>query len=629
MTVPQGYARTPVPFTDVSIADAFWRPRLDTNRQVTLPYCFRKCEETGRIANFDRAAGRLPGPHEGIYYNDSDVFKVMEGAAYALALDPDPQLDAYMDDLIERVGAAQEEDGYLYTARTIDPEAVTAEAEGPARWSNLPVNHELYNAGHMYEAAAAHFRATGKRTFLDIALRNAELVARVFGPDSLHDVPGHQEIELGLVKLFQVTGEERWLDLAHFFLDQRGRHECRPAAVRFANPDYMQDHLPLAAQTSAVGHAVRAGYMYAAIADMMALRPEPAWQAALDALWEDVVQRKLYLHGGIGARHQGEAFGAPYELPNATAYAETCAAIALVFWSHRMFLARGHSTPMDVLELALYNGVLSGLGLNGQEFFYPNPLASDGRWAFNRGHTGRQPWFDCSCCPTNLVRFLPALPGWIYAVHRHRLHVNLYIGSQATISLPDAETTVRIRQTTDYPWHGHVRLAVHPETPVAFQLALRVPGWLQAPAPGGLYAYADEADVTCAIRVNGESVPTPEQDGYRLLERTWQDGDVVEITWPMPIRTVQCHEAVRDNRNRVALMRGPLVYCVEEADNSVPLPAICAGAGTTWQAAEVADLPAGSMAIQGQTGDIGFTAIPYHLWAHRGSGAMAVWLERT
>ncbi len=629
MTSTSGYPNSPVLFTDVTVTDAFWQPRLDTNRKVTLPYCFQKCEETNRIANFDKAAGTMPGAHEGIFFNDSDVYKVLEGAAFVLALEPDAKLDAYVDDLIARIGDAQEEDGYLYTARTINPDAVSADEEGLTRWSNLAVNHELYNVGHMYEAAVAHFQATGKRNLLDIALHNAELICQVFGPDGIHDVPGHQEIELGMVKLFQVTGESKYLDLAHFFLDQRGRHDVRQPVVRFDNPGYLQDHLPITDQVSAVGHAVRAGYMYAGMTDVAALRQEENWIAALEVLWQDVVQGKLYLHGGIGARHEGEAFGEPYELPNDTAYAETCAAISNVYWNHRMFLLQGNSEAIDVLELSLYNGVLSGISLSGTEFFYPNPLSFDGEWEFNRGTIGRQPWFDCSCCPSNLVRFLPALPGWIYATGADRIYVNLYVGSQTTLQAPGTEVEVSLFQTTNYPWEGEVEIELGLPTSAHFSMALRVPGWLQEPAPGGLYSYAEMADTAWEVRYNGEKVKSHMEKGYVVVEETWRDGDRLSVTWPMPIRRVQCSPVVENNRGRQALMRGPLVYCVEAADNDQPVADIKLTPDLQLQTANEVNLQDGMVSIKGQSAEGSITAIPYHLWAHRDIGAMAVWLPTT
>ena len=361
------YPIQPVPFTQVSIQDEFWKPRIETVIRVTIPYDFEKCEETGRIDNFSKAAGLMDGAHEGIFYNDSDVFKVVEGAAYALQIAPNPDLEAYVDGLIDKFAAAQEADGYLYTARTIDP-ANVPERCGPVRWSNLLVNHELYNVGHMYEAAVAYFQATGKRTFLDVALANADLVAATFGVDKLRDVPGHQEIELGLVRLFRVTKDEKYLRLARFFLDERGQ-----AKGREIYGPYCQDHLPVTEQDEAVGHAVRAGYMYAGMTDIAALTGDAAYASAIHALWGNVVGKKLAITGGVGARHDGEAFGADYELPNLTSYNETCAAQANIYWNQRMFLLTGHGKYIDVLERTLYNGFLSGVGLDGKIVFLRQP----------------------------------------------------------------------------------------------------------------------------------------------------------------------------------------------------------------------------------------------------------------
>ena len=370
------YPIHPIPFTSVSIQDKFWKPRIETAVNITIPYDFQKCEETGRIDNFAKAGGLMEGPHKGIFYDDSDVFKVVEGAAYALQIAPKAKLESYVDNLIDKVAAAQEEDGYLYTARTIDRDNVNKHC-GPERWSNLAVNHELYNVGHMYEAAVAYFLATGKRAFLDVALKNANLIDSVFGPDKLRDVPGHQEIEIGLVRLYRATGDEKYLKLARFFLDERGRGNGREVYG-----PYCQDHLPVTEQTEALGHAVPAGYMYAGMADIAALTGDAAYASAATALWENVVGKKLALTGGIGARHEGEAFGDNYELPNLTAYNETCAAQANILWNHRLFLLSNEAKFIDVLERTLYNGFLSGVGMDGRSFYYVNPLACDGEYPF-------------------------------------------------------------------------------------------------------------------------------------------------------------------------------------------------------------------------------------------------------
>jgi len=623
MTAHSDYPFTPIPFTDVTFTDNFWAPRLQTNRSVTLPFNFRKCEETGRIDNFAKAAGWMEGKHEGIFFNDSDVFKVVEGAAYTLALAPDPALDSYLDDLIAKFAGAQEADGYLYTARTIDPTAVTAEREGLTRWSNLRVNHELYNVGHMYEAAVAHYQATGKRTLLDIALKNADLIDSVFGPGKRRDVPGHQEIEIGLVKLYRVTGDERYLRLAKFFLDERGHANGRQLYTNYGNPGYMQDHLPVIEQTEAVGHSVRAVYMYTGMADMAALTGDTSYIAAIDRLWENVVGRKLYLTGGIGARHTGEAFGDDYELPNAEAYTETCATIANVLWNQRMFLLHGDARYIDVLELSLYNGFLSGVGLSGDEFFYTNPLASDGKTAVNRGRIGRQPWFDCSCCPTNDVRFIPSLPGYVYATHEDSLYVNLFVAGQGTVTM--GGQSVRLRQETNYPWEGKVRLRIDPEQRGEFTLRVRVPGWAtNGPVPSDLYHFLDTHKVTPSLKINGETITPTMEKGYALLHRVWQPGDVVELILPLPVRRVGCHEAVGGNRGRVALMRGPLVYCVEGVDNGGSVADIVLADDAPLTVEHRPELLNGVTVIHGE----GITAVPYYGWSHRGIGEMAVWLKR-
>jgi len=412
------YPIKPVAFNEVEITDSFWLPRLETNRKVTIPFAFKKCEETGRIDNFAKAAGLMEGDFEGKRYNDSDVFKIMEGAAYSLSLKRDTELEKYMDDLIDKVAESQEKDGYLYTNRTINPEN-PAPGAGEKRWSNLGSSHELYNVGHMYEAAVAYYQATGKRAFLNVALKNADLITELFGPAGIKEFPGHQEIEIGLVKLFRVTGKKKYLDLAKFFLDVRGKKEYKKmfdenSDFSIYNQDwYLQAHKPVIEQSEAIGHAVRATYMYSGMADVAAMTRDTAYIKAIDRIWDDVVSKKLYLTGGIGSRHEGEAFGDAYELPNKTAYNETCAAIGNVFWNFRLFLLHGEAKYLDVLERTLYNGLLSGISLSGDLFFYPNPLEADGKFKFNQGALSRKPWFDCACCPGNLVRFLPSLPGYI------------------------------------------------------------------------------------------------------------------------------------------------------------------------------------------------------------------------
>ena len=555
------YPVQPVPFTSVHVADAFWSPRIETNRKVTVWYDFRKCEETGRIDNFVKAAGLMPGSFHGIPFDDSDVYKVIEGAAYCLAVQPDPKLEKYLDDLIGKIAAAQEPDGYLYTARRITPADKMPAMSGKARWSHLASSHELYNAGHLYEAAVAHGQATGKRTLLNVALKNADLLCNTFGPDKLREVPGHEEVEIGLVKLYRATGQEKYLQLARFFVAQRGNAQGHK--LRGAN---QQDHLPVVQQDEAVGHAVRAGYFYSGVADVAALTGETAYVQAIDRIWENVVSKKLYLTGGIGARHAGEAFGDNYELPNASAYNETCAAIANALWNYRMFLLHGDAKYLDVFERVIYNGFLSGVSLGGDRFFYPNPLQWDGKAKFNMGAAGRQAWFGCSCCPVNVVRFIPSIPGCVYATRGRSIYVNLYVGGTAQVKL--ADQTVQLTQETRYPWDGKIRLTVNPQAPSRFDLRLRIPGWAQGrPVPSDLYRYADAAVEPWRVTVNGQAAAAPLEQGFAVLSQDWKKGDVVELDLPMPVRRVLAHPSVKDDANRVAVERGPIVFFAEGIDN--------------------------------------------------------------
>ncbi len=632
------YHYTPLPFTQVTINDPFWSPRIETNRTVTVGYDFQKSEETGRLTNFDKAAGRMAGDHEGIFFNDSDVFKIMEGAAYTLHLHPDPALDEYLDKLIERVAAAQEPDGYLYTARTIaerngTPEKLQTDREGLTRWSHLLVSHELYNIGHMYEGAVAHYLATGKGQFLEIALKSANLVDTVFGPDKRRDVPGHQEIEMGLVKLYGVTGDERYLRLAKFFLDERGHYDNgRQPYGNHGDPAYTQDHLPVIEQDEALGHAVRAVYMYSGMADVAALTGEQAYIDAIGRIWENVVSKKLYLTGGIGARHQGEAFGNNYELPNATAYNETCAAIANIFWNQRMFQLHGDAKYMDVLERSLYNGFLPGIAFSGDRFFYVNPLEFDGKYPFNRDNSFvRMPWFNCSCCPTNVVRVFPSLGGYLYAQRDdqrdERLYVNLFMGSQTTVEFAGAP--VGITQETNYPWEGTIKLTIQPAQPTNFTLCLRIPGWAQGqPVPSDLYHYLNTTAEPATLTLNGEAIALTLHHGYATIARHWQPGDVVELVLPMPVRRVACHPAVSENVGKVALERGPLVYCAEGIDNDGHVLGAVLHDEATLAAEFVPDLLHGVVVVRATQPTGNVTFVPYYAWAHRGVGEMVVWLPR-
>jgi DUF1680 family protein len=624
----------PVPFTAVNVTDAFWTPRLETNRRVTIPFALDKCEETGRIDNFAKAGRLRPGEFCGLYYDDSDVFKVVEGAAYSLASHPDAALDRRLDEVIAKIAAAQEPDGYLYTNRTIDPANVQPQA-GPQRWSNLKASHELYNVGHLYEAAVAHFRATGKRSLLDVALKNAELILRTFGPHARHDPPGHQEIEIGLARLHGVTNDRRYLNLARFFLEQRGRgHEERPEYGAYA-----QDHKPVGEQDEVVGHAVRALYMYSGMADVAALSGGgggESYRSALDALWRDMVGHKLAITGGVGGRKAGESFGDPYELPNATSYNETCAAIANVFWQHRMFLlsARdgggggGDGRYLDVLERSLYNGLLAGVSLSGDRFFYINPLASDGVTPFNYGgEVSRAAWFKCSCCPVNVARFLASLGGYVYAAGTGEVSVNLFIAGRGEVDVPSVGRVVLVQETR-YPWYGRVRITVEPPHDEAeFSLRVRIPGWAQGrPVPGDLYRYV-QADVPpVALQVNGVAADVIIERGMAVVRRVWRRGDWVELQLPMAVRRVLAHENVLENAGRVALERGPIVYCLEAADNGGGVAELTLPDSSPITAEQRPDLLGGVTVLRSTAPN--FIAIPYYAWSHRGPGAMAVWLKR-
>lgn len=637
------YPIEPVPFTQVKIKDPFWLPRLETNRHVTIPDILRKCEETGRVANLEKAAGRKSGAFEGKRYNDSDVYKVMEAAAYSLMLHPDPRLEKKLDELITIIGEAQELDGYLYAARTVDPRNPPPGA-GDERWSLLVSSHELYNVGHLYEAAVAHYLAAGKRNFLDVAIKNADLIAGVFGPGKRRGYPGHQEIEVGLVKLYRVTGNKKYLDLAKYFLEERGRLpwvKNFPPDSPFAiyNQDwYLQAHRPAVEQTEAVGHAVRATYMYSAMADVAALTGDKQMSNAVARIWRNVVSRKLYLTGGIGARKEGEAFGEDYELPNSTAYNETCAAIGSVFWNYRMFLLEADSRPIDILERTLYNGLISGVSLSGNLFFYSNPLEWDGKTPFNQEASGRQPWFEVACCPGNIARFLPSLPGFIYAKRGDDLYINLFIQSET--SLPFAGTRVSISQATRYPWEGRVRIVVSPAKPTEFTLRVRVPGWaLGSPVPSDLYQYlepeSEKAKKTVSqvsLRLNNREIPFSPliiERGYLRLNRCWKKGDILEVDLPLEVRRVVAHQKVKDDQGKVALERGPLVYCFEAVDNGGGVLHRRLSDDFVFEPVFKPDLLGGVIVLQGKNkrGET-LTAVPYHVWNHRGAGEMAVWLKR-
>lgn len=621
-----------IPFNEVKISDQFWLPKIETNRTVTIPASFAKCEEMGRMDNFLIAGKKMQGPVKGkMPFDDSDVYKIIEGASYSMTVTPDARLDGYVDSIIDIIKIGQEADGYLTTYKTIDSTNAPASwCPAGGRWKNESCSHELYNAGHLYEAAVAHYRATGKTSLLDIATKNADLLLKVYAEGKNPDVPGHQIVETGLIKLYQVTHKEAYLKLARHFLDFRGDSTKRP----LWGP-YNQDHQPVTQQEEAVGHAVRAPYMYAGMTDIAALYKDEAYTRAVDKIWDNIVNKKFYLTGGIGARHEGEAFGNNYELPNLTAYNETCAAIANVYWNYRMFLLHGDSKYIDVLERSLYNGVISGVGLDGKTFFYPNPLECDMHYKFNSGGSlTREPWFDCSCCPTNLCRFMPSIPGYIYAQAKNSLYVNLFVSSASTIHMENS-SPVAISQQTQYPWEGKVTISVSPEKASQFALHLRVPGWAKDQVtPGDLYSFITPEKDSVSITVNGEAVAYRSEKGYAVIDRQWEKGDVVSYTLPMNIRRVKSKEQVVENAEKVAIERGPMVYCLEGADNPTELMKVILPDSANLISSFAPDKLNGVVTITGnallpegaRSKSIVITAIPYYAWNNRGANEMKVWL---
>lgn len=623
------YYVTPVPFNHVQVADGFWTPRLETNRKVTIPYAFEQCEQTDRISNFEKAAGLKQGNHEGACFNDSDVYKIMEGAAYSLQVHPDPQLRGYLDRLIDVIGRAQWEDGYLFTFYSLP------ERQPDKLWSNIPWIHEQYCAGHMFEAAVAHYEVTGDETFLKIARKNADLICRVFHPEGRTDPPGHQEIEIGLCRLYRVTGDDRYLRQAKFFLDQRGRLGRRgPDGRGGLYGTYGQDHIPVVEQTEAVGHSVRAAYQYTGMADVAALTGNMDYIQAIDQIWNDVVGTKLYITGGIGAAGGHEGFGGPYELPNLTAYCETCASIAKVLWNHRMFLMRGEAKYIDVLERTMLNAALSGISLTGDRFFYPNVLESTGQHQ-------RSPWFGCACCPSNVARFIPSIPGFAYAVKDRDVYVNLFLGGE--VRLATADNKVQLVQETQYPWEGRVKIRVLPERAGDFAVLVRIPGWTGSqPVPSDLYAFLGEPSGEVGLAVNGQPVALQPDKGYVRLQRHWQPGDTIQLDLPLPVRRIVSHDKIVSNHGKVALQRGPLVYCLEGVDNDGKVLDLVIPDGAEFNTRFEPELLGGVVTIRGQAetakrtldGRIvpdsqrPFVAIPYYAWAHRGPSQMTVWPAR-
>jgi len=631
-----------VPFTQVALTDNFWLPRIKINADVTIPASFQRCESTGRVKNFVMAA-----EHKGkfctIYpFDDTDIYKTIEGASHSLSLFPNAALKAYIDSLITIIGKAQEPDGYLYTARTINPNDVGPWV-GKQRWEKeRELSHELYNAGHLYEAAAAHYLATGEKNLLNIALKNADLVCSVFGPAQGQKkvAPGHEVVEMGLVKLYRITGNTKYLSTAKFFIEQRGHYNGYDSTSKdeWKNGKYWQDDKPVVEQTEAEGHAVRAGYLYSAMADVAALTGDTALLNAIDRIWENEVSKKIYVQGGVGAVGDGERFGENYELPNATAYNETCAAIANVFFNYRMFLLHGDSKYIDVLEKTLYNGLISGVGMNGKSFFYTNAMQIKNSFQHPDMEATRSGWFPCSCCPTNVVRLIPSVPGYVYAQKDNNVYVNLFISGNTTLNVNNKQ--VQIVQQNNYPWDGNLKFNITLKAATAFNLLVRIPGWARNEAiPSDLYQFANASDNKVEIKINGQPAEYTMQNGYAVLNKTWKRGDIVEVKLPMEVRRVVANENVKDDIGKVALQRGPIIYCAEWVDNNGKAANIIIPNNATFTTEFKNDLLNGVEVIKGNvpavvvsndgnsvsTTNEPFTAIPYYAWAHRGKGEMMIW----
>lgn len=621
------YPIQPVAFTQVHITDNFWAPKINVNAGITIPYTLEQCRKTGRIDNFLRAAGKIPVDTMTAYpFDDTDLYKIIEGASYSLQAKKNPALEKYLDTLIAIIASAQEPDGYLYTFRTMKAPK-PHEWIGSKRWEKEEdLSHELYNAGHLYESAVAHYLVTGKKNLLNIAIKNADLLVKTFGPGKEEKFPGHEIVETGLTKLYRVTGKKEYLTLAKFFLDLRGKEG-------HFNQEYSQSNIKVVDQHEAVGHAVRATYMYTGMADVAALTGDKQYLSAIDDIWNDVVDKKIYITGGIGATNNGEAFGPAYDLPNMSAYAETCAAIANLYWNSRMFLLHGDSKYIDVLERILYNGLLSGVSLSGDHFFYPNPLAS-------LGQHQRSAWFSCACCISNMTRFLPSMPGYIYAQNKNDLYMNLFVGSNSTIKLPVGK--ISIIQNTNYPWSGKNEITLNPEKKTQFALHIRIPGWaVNEPIPGDLYIDENKSSKPVAILLNGRPVKYEMIKGYAVINRSWNKGDKVSLDLPMDIKKVVADVNVSADKDRFALQLGPVVYCLESPDNKdSAVMNIVVDKNAPVQAVYKEDMLNGVMTLQMEGNSTKrqvnsdeliksqqrVTAIPYYSWANRGSSEMEVWI---
>ncbi len=620
-----------ISYLDVEITDGFWKEKIEKNRVNSIRHALDQAKES--IGYFDIAAsGTTDKEHKGNLASDSDVYKIIQGAAYALHHTSDPELEAAIDTVISKIAAAQQPDGYIFTYWTIN--------DPSQRWKDLGQKHELYCAGHLFEAAAAHYQVTGKRTLLDVAIKSADNIDATFGPGKIEDVPGHEEIELGLLKLYEVTGDNKYLDLSVFFVDGRGNpkriadkleppeHDPKAGTPwRWRPPSYMQDHLPVTQQYYAVGHAVRAAYLYSAMTEIALEKNIDKYTPALDSIWNDIITKKLYITGGIGTRqHHNEGFGTEYLLPNDQAYCETCSSIALTFWNRRMNQLHADAQYADLLELTMYNAAIAGVSLEGDRFFYSNPLASDG------SHYRRE-WFNPPCCPSNMVRFIPEIGTTIYAKTENELYVNQFISSKVNVTLREQE--VLVIQETDYPWEGVINLTVDMADPTQFALKMRVPGWAKNKLlPGDLYKYAGayEDQTNLQVKVNGKKVEALKyESGYIILDREWSSNDEVELVLPMNISLITANQNIQDAMGKLVISRGPVIYCLEGVDNEDYFTQSYAIRPESLNSEFRDDLLNGVVTIQGKAAgendqEIDVRAIPYYAWNNRGKNKMEVWL---
>lgn len=580
-----------IDFSHVKINDNFWSPRLSKHVSATLPVCIDQIEnQTGRIRNFENAA-KGEGEHSGIFFDDSDVYKALEGMAYSLINNPDPELEKKADEWIDKFAAAQQPDGYIntfYTLTGLDK-----------RWTNMD-KHEMYCAGHMIEAGVAYYQATGKRKLLDVCIRMTDHMMSQFGPGKRHWVPGHEEIELALVKLYQTTQEQKYLDFAYWLLEERGHGHGTMGDEGKWNPVYYQDIVPVRQLTDISGHAVRCMYLYCGMADVAALKNDTGYIAAMDRLWDDVVHRNMYITGGIGSSRDNEGFTEDYDLPNLDAYCETCASVGMVLWNQRMNQLTGDSKYIDILERSLYNGALAGISLGGDRFFYVNPLES-------KGDHHRQEWYGCACCPSQLSRFLPSIGNYIYASSDDALWVNLYIGNTGQIRI--GETDILLTQETDYPWDGSVKLTISTSQPLEKEIRLRIPNWCK----------------TYDLSINGKRINVSEEKGYAVI-KDWKSQDVIALDMDMPVEIVAADPHVKENFGKRAIQRGPLVYCMEEIDNPEYFDQIQLSPSTTFQTAFVSDILNGIKTIKTNGRAQSATFIPYYAWDNRKAGKMRVWI---